>query len=254
MRRLAKRLAGTLASVREDGMRLHLLGEALAALESQPAAMLLDVIWSDIAAGRRDFAAAFQDLAILDRLEPVLSREFLGGIRTALAGLGYAETRRLLERDAGGGIPGEEAGAGEAPRPTEPLGTRISMARRPAPRVIERLMSDPDHRVIATLLRNPRLTEQEVVKLAASRRSSAPALEAIARDSRWVRRYGVALALVNNPRTPMRIALALLPGLLRQDLLEVANEGRVRPEIRDKARSLLELRPAPNPVEVTLEP
>jgi hypothetical protein len=254
MRRLAGRLAGTLTTVQEDAMRLHLLREALAALEPQPAAMLLDVIWSDIAAGRREFAAAFQNLAILDRLETVLSREVLGAIRAALAGLGYAETRRLLERDAGGGIPGEEAGAGEAPRPTEPLGTRISMARRPAPRVIERLMSDPDHRVIATLLRNPRLTEQEVVKLAASRRSSAPALEAIARDSRWVRRYGVALALVNNPRTPMRIALALLPGLLRQDLLEVANEGRVRPEIRDKARSLLELRPAPNPVEVTLEP
>ena len=53
MRRLAERLAGTLASVREDAMRLHLVGEALAALESPAAAMLLDVIWSDIAAGRR---------------------------------------------------------------------------------------------------------------------------------------------------------------------------------------------------------
>jgi hypothetical protein len=131
---------------------------------------------------------------------------------------------------------------------------RISMARRPAPRLIERLMTDPDHRVIATLLHNPRLTEQEVVGLAASPRSAAPALEAIARDSRWVRRYGVALALVNNPRTPVRIALALLPRLLRQDLVEVAEEGRVRLEVREKARALLELRPAPHPVEVTLDP
>ena len=253
MRRLAGRLAGTLASVQEDAMRLHLLGEALAAQPPEAGAMLLDVIWSDIAAGRREFAAAFQNLAILDRLETVLSREALGGIRAALAGLSYAETRRLLERD-GGGIPGEDGDAGDAPRPTEPLGARISMARRPAPRLIEHLMSDPDHRVIATLLRNPRLTEQEVVKLAASRRSSAHALEAIARDSRWVRRYIVALALVNNPRTPTRIALALLPGLLRQDLVEVAEEGRVRPEVREKARALLDLRPAPNPVEVTLEP
>lgn len=254
MRRLAERLAGTLASLREDAMRLYLLGEALSALDARTAAMLLDVIWSDIAAGRQGFAAAFQDLAILDRLETVLSREVLGAIRAALAGLGYSETRRLLERDSGGGVPGEDGGAGDAPRPTEPLGARISMARRPAPRLIERLMADPDHRVIATLLRNPRLTEQEVVKLAASRRSSAPALEAIARDSRWVRRYGVALALVNNPRTPARIALALLPGLLRQDLVQVAEEGRVRPEVRDRARALLCLRPAPNPVEVTLEP
>lgn len=254
MRRLAGRLAGTLASVREDAMRLHLLGEALAALDAQAAAMLLDVIWSDIAAGRQEFAVAFQDLAIVDRLETVLSREALRAIRAALAGLGYAETRCLLERDGGGGIPGAGEDLGDAPRPTEPLGARISLARRPAPRLIEHLMSDPDHRVIAALLRNPRLTEQEVVKLAASRRSSARALEAIARDSRWVRRYGVALALVNNPRTPTRIVLALLPGLLRQDLVEVAEEGRVRPELREKARTLLDLRPAPNPVEVTLEP
>ncbi len=254
MRRLAERLAATLASVREDAMRLHLVGEALAALESQAAAMLLDVIWSDIGAGRWQFAAAFQDLAILDRLETVLSREALGAIRAGLAGLGYAETRRLLERDAGGGTPGDGGDDGGAPRPAVPLGTRISMARRPAPRLIERLMTDPDHRVIATLLHNPRLTENEVVGLAASPRSAAPALEAIARESRWVRRYRVALALVNNPRTPVRIALALLPRLLRQDLVEVAEEGRVRLEVREKARALLELRPAPHPVEVTLDP
>ncbi len=254
MRRLAERLAATLASVREDAMRLHLLGEAMAGLDAEAGAMFLDVVWSDIAAGRREFAAVFQDLATLDRLEAALGPEALASIHTALAALGYAETRRLLERDTGGVIPGGEGDPDGGPRPAEPLGARISMARRPAPRVIERLMADPDHRVIAALLRNPRLTEQEVVKLAASRRSSPRTLEAIARDPRWVRRYGVALALVNNPRTPTRIALALLPGLLRQDLVEVAEGGRVRPEVRDQARSLLDLRPAPNPVEVALEP
>ena len=252
MRRLAERLAASVASVPDDGMRLHLLGEAMAALDAEAGAVFLDVIWSDIAAARREFAAAFQDLATLDRLEAVLSREALAEIRAALAALGYTETRRLLEREDSGGIPREGEPDG-APRATEPVGTRIAMARRPGPRLIERLMSDPDHRVIATLLRNPRLTEQEVVKLAASRRAPASVLEAIARDSRWVRRYGVALALVKNPRTPTRIALALLPGLLRQDLVEVAEEGRARPEVRERARTLLDLRPAPNPVEVTLE-
>ncbi len=254
MRRLAERLAATLASVPEEGMRRHLLGEALAGLDVEAGAVFLDVVWSDIAAGRQEVAAVFQGLATLDHLEAVLRREALAGIHAALAALGYAETRRLLERDGGGVAPEGDAETGEAPRPAEPLGARISMARRPAPRLIERLMSDPDHRVIAALLRNPRLTEHEVVKLAASRRTPARALEAIARDSRWARRYGVALALVNNPRTPTRIVLALLPGLLRQDLVEVAEEGRVRPELRDKARSLLDLRPAAGPVELTLEP
>lgn len=253
MRKLAERLAATLASVHEDAMRLHLLGETMAGLDPEAGAVFLDVIWSDMGAGRRGFAAAFQDVATLDRLEAVLSRDALAAIHFALASLGYAETRRLLERDREV-PPGANGEPDDARRPAEPLGARISMARRPAPRLIERLMADPDHRVIAALLRNPRLTEQEVVALAASRRASARALEAIAGDARWARRYGVALALVNNPRTPTRIALALLPGLLRQDLVEVAEMGRLRPEVRDRARSLLDLRPAPAPVEVRLEP
>jgi hypothetical protein len=63
----------------------------------------------------------------------------------------------------------------------------------------------------AYLLGNPRVTEAEVVKLAASRRAGPQALEIVAQDDRWIARYPVKLALANNPATPARIALGLLP-------------------------------------------
>ena len=50
--------------------------------------------------------------------------------------------------------------------------------------VLERLLSIPIARVVRILLGNPRLTEADVVKLAASRRAAPDALETIAQDDR----------------------------------------------------------------------
>jgi len=61
------------------------------------------------------------------------------------------------------------------------------------------------------LLGNPRVTEAEVVTLAASRRAGPQALESVAQDDRWIARYSVKLSLANNPATPVCIALGLLP-------------------------------------------
>jgi hypothetical protein len=88
------------------------------------------------------------------------------------------------------------------------------------------------------LLGNPRLTEADVLKLAASRRAGVEGLEAIAQDDRWIVRYPVKVALANNPATPTRVVLGLLPYLLRQDLAELAASAS-RAEIRSQAASLL---------------
>jgi hypothetical protein len=96
--------------------------------------------------------------------------------------------------------------------------------------------------VIQTILGNPRLTEAEVVKLAASRRATPEVLEIIAQDDRWIARYPVKVALVNNPATPLRVVLGMLPYLLQQDLRALA-AGSSRPELRVRASSLLSRRP-----------
>jgi hypothetical protein len=80
-----------------------------------------------------------------------------------------------------------------------------------------------------------------VVKLAAARRAGAEALEAIAMDERWIARDPVKLALANNPATPSRVVLGLLPYLMLQDQRILAT-GASRGLIRERAASLLSCR------------
>ncbi len=131
---------------------------------------------------------------------------------------------------------------GTGARPSEPVGYRISLARKTAPRVIERCLRDPDARVVRTILGNPRLTEADVVKLAASRRATPEALEAIALDDRWIARYPVKVALANNPVTSPRVVRNLLPYLFRQDLEWLATASPSQ-DVREQASSLLAHRP-----------
>jgi hypothetical protein len=100
------------------------------------------------------------------------------------------------------------------------------------------MLFDPDPRVVQTILENPRLTEADVVKLAASRRANPEILETVAQDTRWVARYPVKLALASNPTTPTRIVLGLIPYLMKQDLRTLSTRAN-RGAIRDKAAAFL---------------
>ena len=105
------------------------------------------------------------------------------------------------------------------------------------------MLFDPDPRVVQTILGNPRLTEGDVVKLAASRRASPEILKTVAQDTRWVARYQVKLALVSNPTTPTRIVLGLIPYLMKQDLRTLSTRAN-RGAIRDKAAAFFARRPS----------
>jgi hypothetical protein len=81
-----------------------------------------------------------------------------------------------------------------------------------------------------------------VVKLAASRRATPEALEAIALDDCWIARYPVRVALAYNPATSPRVVLNLLPYLFRQDL-EWLSTSSPNGDVREQASSLLAHRP-----------
>ena len=108
-------------------------------------------------------------LLALERLvrQPVVTRSVLA---TDPDGAAAASSRGLEERGSCGvsapatsGIP--DYGRG---RPLT-LGERKSLARRPDRAMLDRLLHDPHPDVIRRLLRNPRLTEDDVVRLAARR-------------------------------------------------------------------------------------
>ena len=102
------------------------------------------------------------------------------------------------------------------------LGEQITLARtggRSVVLVMRRTRQEP---VALALLENPRLVEDDLVAMAAIPDTPPPILDVIARSRRWMQRYRVRMALLQNRRTPVGTALTLLPGLLRRDLESLA--------------------------------
>jgi hypothetical protein len=119
------------------------------------------------------------------------------------------------------------------------LGERKSLARRPNRHILERVMTDPHPEVIRNLLRNPKLTEADVIRLVTRRPNRDDVLAEVYGSSRWVQRYTIKVALVRNPYTPPAVSLKLLPLLLRQDLVEVSRSSELHPSVLLAARRLL---------------
>jgi hypothetical protein len=231
------RLLGLLGGITDPELRLHRFGEHLNSQTPEEAAWTLGLLWDRVAAGDRRVQAICLGMLDFSRLARILDADRLTAVKATLE----------REEDPSAGLLAPEARHADhpedaaAPRPKEPVGFRISLARRPARRLLDRLLFDPDARVVRTVLGNPQVTEADVVKLAASRRASPEVLQVIAQDDRWIVRYPVKVALANNPITPSRVVLGLLPYLLHQDLQALA-VGSPRQAVREQATMLLSRR------------
>ena len=123
------------------------------------------------------------------------------------------------------------------------LGLRKAYARGADRFKIDRLLFDLNPAVIRNLLRNPRIVEQDVVRIAALRPTKAEVIHEIHCSERWISRYAVKKAIVFNPYAPIDISLALLPHLLRPDLVDATNTSLLSPDLKDAARRLLDEKP-----------
>jgi hypothetical protein len=73
------------------------------------------------------------------------------------------------------------------------------------------LCSDPEPSVLRILLANPRLTEEEVLRIASRRPQVPPAFLEVLLSARFGVRETVQAAMVLNPWCPVRLGLAVLP-------------------------------------------
>lgn len=80
------------------------------------------------------------------------------------------------------------------------------------------LVKDPNRIVSRAVLKNPRITDTEVVQIAQSKVVSDEILREISEGRKWTRLYQVKLALVTNPKTPPHISIGLLKQLREFDL------------------------------------
>ncbi len=96
--------------------------------------------------------------------------------------------------------------------------------------------------VVRAVLASPKLSDNEVEYFAASRAVSDEVISGIAGNPRWMQRYGVIIALAQNPKTPPRITMNLLPRLNNRDLDRVAKDRNVPAPVRRQAQQMREKR------------
>jgi hypothetical protein len=86
--------------------------------------------------------------------------------------------------------------------------------------------------VLHIALKNPYLTEAQVLKALSRERLATQVVQAIAQDTKWSSSYNVRLALVRNPAASLATILGYLPELTVTDLRELAAPGIVSENLR----------------------
>jgi hypothetical protein len=232
-------MARTLKGIRGPAERVAWVSQALDALGAAQACDVLSVVLSQAEARDELYGPLMLMVSV------ALHAETNGDLRRAIAGMAAIRKRRSLEHllyDAPEG-PSEDARTSVVPdfgkgRPVS-LGERKTLARTRDRQLIDRVLRDPDPDVIRILLKNPALTEENVVRLCSLRPVAGAVLDAVFIQPQWVVRYRVRLALALNPHTPETIGLQLVPHLTPADRKAVGQTA----QISERVRAACERRP-----------
>jgi len=87
------------------------------------------------------------------------------------------------------------------------------------------LLQDNDPRVLLSLLRNPRLTVDEVARLAKSTFLNYQVADVIMKTGQWMASLDVRIGLIHNAKTPPAFALRILPTLPESEVRSIARAG-----------------------------
>jgi hypothetical protein len=242
---LADSLVRTTLSLADGALRAAFVVDAARAWPVDAFARALDVV-----CGRAEQAEAPARealFAIVDAFNRDEMAETVQKLREQAAGDSLLALERLVRHP----VRPSQSPAPNTPRSRPPdlglgreltLGERKFLARRPDRDTIQRLLSDPHPAVIQRCLSNPRVTEEDVIRLAARRPAQREVLAEIARSA-WAHRPRVRMALVFNPATPEEIAQRIAGLLLRPELELVARSPAVSRALRAACLEYLERRP-----------
>jgi hypothetical protein len=101
------------------------------------------------------------------------------------------------------------------------------------------LIRDPNRLVAAAVLGSPKITDAEIEAISAMKNVSNEILRTIGSHREWTKKYTVLSNLVRNPRTPVGIALGMVPRLMPRDIKGIAVDRNVPEPVRKQAQKFL---------------
>ena len=100
------------------------------------------------------------------------------------------------------------------------------------------LVRDPNRVVAGAVLRNPRLTDQEIESIASVKTVPEDVLRQIGQNRAWTRSYAVIHNLVRNSRTPIAISLNFINRIQTRDLRTLSLNKNIPDVIRQTSHRL----------------
>ncbi len=107
------------------------------------------------------------------------------------------------------------------------VGQKIKLAYMGNVGVRRLLVRDSNKLVAGAVVKSGRMTENEVMKAAGNANLHTDLLRELSLNKNAMRKYPVKLAMVNNPKTPIPVALKFIPQLHKSDLRSLANSRSV---------------------------
>lgn len=101
------------------------------------------------------------------------------------------------------------------------------------------LIKDTNKLISISVVRNPRITEAEVLTISKSAVNNDDILRDICTNKEWTKNYQIKKALVENHKTPLHYAIKFLSALTEKDLASLSRSKNVSSVISTQARRML---------------
>lgn len=101
------------------------------------------------------------------------------------------------------------------------------------------LIRETNRMVATSVLKSPKISEQEVDGIASMRNVSEEILRMISLNRNWIKNYSTVSNLVKNPKTPIATALNLIPRLMEKEIRFLAKDRSISDTVRKSAQRIL---------------
>lgn len=124
------------------------------------------------------------------------------------------------------------------------IGQKIKLAYKGNAEVRKLLVRDRNKMVASAVIKSGRMNDSEYLMVASNRNLDGEVIRELTRIKEAMRKYPIKVALANNPKTPVSVAVGLVNQLQRRDLEAVARNKNVSGAVNQLAnRKLKAMRP-----------
>lgn len=97
------------------------------------------------------------------------------------------------------------------------------------------LIKDRNRMVMKAVIESPKLSKDEIVVYVRNKSIPGEIIGKIANSREWIKNYQIVLGLVQNPKTPVKKALAFIKTLHLRDLQSLVKDRNISPVVRNLA-------------------